>query len=126
GGGGGNWSEARVEFHRRLAFPCACFVFSLVAVPLGAQPRRGGRAAGTLLSVLLIGLYYSLFITGAGLSREGKLGPGLGIWLANLVLTALGLLLLPRMEQMRGDIKWLARLTRLELWKRLLRRTKAQ
>jgi LPS export ABC transporter permease LptF/LPS export ABC transporter permease LptG len=120
------WREARVEFHRRLAFPFACLVFALVAVPLGAQPRRGGRAAGTLLSVLLIGLYYSLFITGAGLSREGKLGPGLGIWLANLVLTALGLVLLPRMEQMRGDIKWLGRLTRLELWKRLLRRKKAQ
>jgi hypothetical protein len=101
-------------------------VFALVAVPLGAQPRRGGRAAGTLLSVLLIGLYYSLFITGAGLAREGKLGPGLGIWLANLALTALGLVLLPRMEQMRGDIKWLGRLTRLELWKRLLRRKKAQ
>ena len=123
---GPSWREAHVEFHRRLAFPFACFVFALVAVPLGAQPRRGGRAAGTLLSVLLIGLYYSLFITGAGLSREGKLGPGLGIWLANLVLTMLGLLLLPRMEQMRGDIKWLGRLTRLELWKRLLRRKKAQ
>jgi len=123
---GPTWREARVEFHRRLAFPFACLVFALVAVPLGAQPRRGGRAAGTLLSVLLIGLYYSLFITGAGLSREGKLGPGLGIWLANLVLTTLGLVLLPRMEQMRGDIKWLGRLTRLELWKRLLRRKKAQ
>jgi lipopolysaccharide export system permease protein len=123
---GPTWREARVEFHRRLAFPFACLVFALVAVPLGAQPRRGGRAAGTLLSVLLIGLYYSLFITGAGLSREGKLGPGLGIWLANLVLTTLGLVLLPRMEQMRGDIKWLGRLMRLELWKRLLRRKKAQ
>jgi|KBSMisStandDraft_5_1062788.scaffolds.fasta_scaffold54798_1 LPS export ABC transporter permease LptF/LPS export ABC transporter permease LptG len=121
-----NWREARVELHRRLAFPFACMVFALVAVPLGSQPRRGGRAAGTLLSVLLIGLYYSLFITGAGLSREGKLGPGLGIWLANITLTALALVLLPRMEQLRGDSKWLARLTRLELWKRLLRRKTAQ
>src|SRR5262245_12639488 len=119
-----NWREARVEIHRRLAFPFACLVFALVAVSLGAQPRRGGRAAGTLLSVLLIGLYYSLFITGTGFAREGKLGPGIGIWLANIALTILGLFLLPRMEQMRGDIKWLARLTRLELWKRLLRRKK--
>jgi len=124
--GGANWREARVEFHRRLAFPFACLVFALVAVPLGAQPRRGGRAAGTLLSVLLIGLYYSLFITGVGFAREGKLSPVIGLWLANIVLTILGLVLLPRMEQMRGDIKWLGRLTRLELWKRLLRRKKVQ
>ena len=44
---GEGWREARVEVQRRLAFPFACFVFALVAVPLGAQPRRGGRAAGT-------------------------------------------------------------------------------
>src|SRR5204863_8694732 len=32
---GKNWREARVEFQRRLAFPFACLVFALVAVPLG-------------------------------------------------------------------------------------------
>src|SRR5207237_5568596 len=79
---GKNWREARVEFQRRLAFPFACLVFALVAVPLGAQPRRGGRAAGTLLSVLLIGLYYSLSLVGAGLAREGELSPWTGSWMA--------------------------------------------
>jgi len=34
--------------HRRFAFPIACFALALVAVPLGAQPRRGGRAAAAL------------------------------------------------------------------------------
>src|SRR5438105_46705 len=77
---GKNWREARVEFQRRLAFPFACLVFALVAVPLGAQPRRGGRAAGTLLSILLIGLYYSLSIMGAGFAREGKMRRWTGIW----------------------------------------------
>jgi LPS export ABC transporter permease LptF/LPS export ABC transporter permease LptG len=123
---GRNWREARVEFHRRLAFPFACLVFALIAVPLGSQPRRGGRAAGTVLSVLVIGLYYSLSVTGAGLSREGKLSPFLGIWLANLSLTALAVFLLPRMEHLRGDSRWLRRLTRLEIWKRLLRRRQQQ
>src|SRR5208282_3703189 len=65
---GPGWREARVELHRRLAFPFACFVFALVAVPLGTQPRRGGRAAGSLLAVILIASYYLLFVMGAGLA----------------------------------------------------------
>ena len=51
---GAAWREARVELQTRLAFPVACLVFALVAVPLGAQPRRGGRAAGSLLAVVFI------------------------------------------------------------------------
>ena len=123
---GSNWRAARSEFHRRLAFPAACLVFALVAVPLASQPRRGGRAAGTLLAVLLIGLYYSLSVTGAGLARNGKLSPFMGMWLANIALTGLAVVLLPRMEQLRGESKWLRRFGRLEIWKRLLRRRKAQ
>src|SRR6266446_297320 len=123
---GKNWREARVEFQRRLAFPFACLVFALVAVPLGAQPRRGGRAAGTLLSVLLIGLYYSLSVMGAGFAREGKLSPWTGIWLANIALAVLAVILLPRMEQLRGDGGWFQRISRLETWKRLIRRRQTQ
>jgi len=123
---GKNWREARVEFQRRLAFPFACLVFALVAVPLGAQPRRGGRAAGTLLSVLLIGIYYSLSVMGAGFAREGKLSPWTGIWLANIALTVLAIVLLPRMEQLRGDRGWYRKISRLDTWKRLLRRRKTQ
>jgi LPS export ABC transporter permease LptF/LPS export ABC transporter permease LptG len=123
---GPRWREARVEFQRRVAFPFACLVFALVAVPLGAQPRRGGRAAGTLLSVLLIGLYYSLSVMGAGFAREGKLSPWTGIWLANIALILLAIVLLPRMEQMANDKGWYRRIFRLKLWKRLLRRRKTQ
>ena len=123
---GKSWREARVEFQRRLAFPFACLVFALVAVPLSAQPRRGGRAAGTLLSVLLIGFYYSLSVVGAGFAREGKVSPWTGIWLANVALAALAIVLLPRMEQLRSDRGWMHRFSRLDTWKRLLRRKKTQ
>jgi LPS export ABC transporter permease LptF len=46
--------RARVETQRRLAFPAACLVFALVALPLAARPRRGGRAAGLLIALVLI------------------------------------------------------------------------
>lgn len=123
---GPGWREARVEMHRRLAFPVACIVFALIAVPLGAQPRRGGRAAGTLLAVLIIAGYYLLFVFGAGLAREGALKPAAGIWMADAIIALLGILLLPRMEQLRGDLPWVRSLGKLKSWGRLRRRRKAR
>ncbi|MGB8474565.1 MAG: LPS export ABC transporter permease LptF [Candidatus Acidiferrum sp.] len=120
------WREARVELHRRLAFPVACLVFALVAVPLGAQPRRGGRAAGSLIAVILIASYYLLTVVGAGLARQGALPPALGIWGANILLAILGLVLLPRMEQFRGESRWFKPNIRFRTWARLLRRRKSR
>ncbi|MBZ5540646.1 MAG: LPS export ABC transporter permease LptF [Acidobacteriia bacterium] len=116
------WRDARVELHRRLAFPAACLVFALIAVPFGARPRRGGRAAGFLLAVLLIASYYLLLVLGAGFARQGLVPPAVGIWAANAILAALGLILLPQMEQYRGDSPLLQRLEKIAVWFRLLRR----
>ena len=123
---GPEWREARVELHRRLAFPVACFAFALIAVPIGAQPRRGGRAAGSLIAVLLIAAYYVALIMGSGLARQGSLPPAIGLWMANILLTAAGLALLPRMEQFHSELRWLQPLGRLRTWMRLLRFRRAR
>jgi LPS export ABC transporter permease LptF/LPS export ABC transporter permease LptG len=123
---GRGWREARVELHRRLAFPAACFAFALIAVPIGAQPRRGGRAAGSLIAVLLIASYYVLLIMGSGLARQGSVSPAAGLWMANVLLTLAGLMLLPRMEQFRGESRWLRPLGRLRTWMRLVRLRRAR
>jgi len=91
--------ESRVEFHRRLAMPAACLVFVLVAVPLGARPRRGGRAGGFVVTLLIVCAYYVAFITGAGLARQGTLPAVAGMWLANILTALAGIALLPRMER---------------------------
>ncbi|HEY2119602.1 MAG TPA: LPS export ABC transporter permease LptF [Candidatus Acidoferrum sp.] len=124
---GKGWRDARVELNQRFAFPIACFVFALIAVPLGTQPRRGGRAAGTLLAVLVIGAYYLLFIMGAGLARQGVVPPWIGMWVANVILALMGFALLPRMERYRGESQshgYIARL--LVLWRLFRRRRKAK
>ncbi len=115
---GPGWREARVEVHRRFAFPAASLVFAFLAVPLGARPRRGGRAAGFLVAVLLIAAYYLMFILGTGLARQGALSPALGIWGANLILTLLALMLLPRLEQIRGETRLSRLLASLRAWSR--------
>lgn len=100
---GPGWREARVELEQRFAFPGACIVFALLAVPLAARPRRGGRAMGFLMSLLLVCGYYLVLVLGSGFARQGKISPALGAWLADIVTLMAGLALLPSMERMPGD-----------------------
>jgi LPS export ABC transporter permease LptG len=75
--------------------------------------------------VLLIAAYYLAFVVGAGLAKEGVIKPSFGIWAANLLLLMFGVMLLPRMEQFRGEGGWLPRLSYLKVWLRFLRRREA-
>jgi LPS export ABC transporter permease LptF/LPS export ABC transporter permease LptG len=119
----GTQRDAEVEIQRRLSFPFACISFALLAMPIGARPRRGGRAAGFLITLLLITGYYLMFTIGAGFARQGVIPVWLGIWSANVVTAALGLFLLPRLERMPGSgrsdavLAWLARWRALKLFK---------
>jgi LPS export ABC transporter permease LptG/LPS export ABC transporter permease LptF len=95
--------DASVEFQRRLSFPFACLAFALLAMPIGARPRRGGRAAGFLITLILITAYYLLFTLGAALARGGAIPIWVGIWSPNVMTAGLGLFLLPRLERMPGS-----------------------
>ncbi|HEX8872242.1 MAG TPA: LPS export ABC transporter permease LptF, partial [Candidatus Acidoferrum sp.] len=123
---GPGWREARVELHQRFAFPVACFVFALIAVPLGAQPRRGGRAAGSLLAIVVIAGYYLLLVAGAGFARQGVVSPAVGMWAANAVMAIIAIALLPRMERYRSETTIPAAISRLSAFWRLLRRRKTR
>jgi LPS export ABC transporter permease LptF/LPS export ABC transporter permease LptG len=98
---GPDWRDARVEFNNRIAFPIACIVFALLGVSLGVRPRRGGRAAGLILTLGLIGSYYFLWIAGDHWARQGKVSPWAGIWAANIVAAAVGIYLFGRIETVR-------------------------
>lgn len=121
---GPHWRDARVELQQRFAFPMACFAFALIAIPLGAQPRRGGRAAGSLLAIVIIASYYLLLVTGAGYARQGVIPPVVGMWAADTVLVLIALALFPRMERYRSETPVPAFVTRLSALWRVLRRRK--
>jgi LPS export ABC transporter permease LptF/LPS export ABC transporter permease LptG len=98
---GAHWRESRVEFQRRIAFPAACLVFGLLGVPIGVRPRRGGRAAGLILALVLIGGYYFLFVYGIHLASQGRVDPWIGVWAANIVTALAALFFFRRIENVR-------------------------
>ena len=114
-------TESHVEFQRRFAFPAACLVFALVALPVGSRPRRGGRAGGFVLAITLVSAYYIIFVLCAELARDGSLPIWLGIWTANILMAAAGLALFPSMEKLGGDSPFREALGRLGHWWRQVR-----
>lgn len=93
-----------IEFHRRFALPAACLVLALVGIPLGLSSKKGGKSAGFVLAIALVFAYYFASLVGVSLARQGKVSPGFGVWLANIVFFLGGAFLLWRAERKPIDV----------------------
>jgi len=93
-----------IELQRRLALPTACLVLALVGIPLGLSAKKGGKSTGFVLTIVLVFLYYFASLGGVALSRQNKLPPTLGAWLANIAFAVGGLVLLWRVDRMPIEI----------------------
>ena len=88
-----------IEFHRRFALPTACLVLAMVGIPLGLSSKKSGKSGGFVLTIALVFIYYFLSLVGVSLARQGKVGPMLGAWLANIVFFVAGAILLWQAER---------------------------
>ena len=79
-----------VEIHKKFALPVACVVFVLIGAPIGMRVRRAGPAVA-FVSIGFFLFYYVCLIGGEELANRLLLPAWLAMWLANLVLGALGL-----------------------------------
>jgi len=104
-----------VELHSKIAVPFSALIFALFGAPLslifaqGGAPR--GRAAGVIISVLLVACYQGLLLWLSTLGKRGVVDPVLAPWTPNLLFLVIGVVLLI----------WLDRLSRLDLFARLRR-----
>jgi len=87
-------TEINIEYHKKFSIPFAAFVFGLIGIPLGIRKIRGGKSYGFTISLTVIMIYYLLLLTAETLARNDTVRPLIAMWLPNLVLGALGLLLL--------------------------------
>jgi lipopolysaccharide export system permease protein len=89
----------RVEIHKKYAIAFACIVFVLIGAPLALRFPRGGVGMVITVSVAVFSLFWVSLIGGESLADNGLIGPGLSMWLANLVLLPVGGLLVSRMSR---------------------------
>jgi LPS export ABC transporter permease LptF len=88
-----------IEFHNRFALPSACLVLAMVGIPLGLSSKKSGKSGGFVLTIVLVFVYYFISLIGVSLAKQGRVSPGFGAWLANLVFFAAALFLLWQAER---------------------------
>ncbi len=98
---------ASVELNYRFALPVASLVLALVGIPLGLFSRKGGKAAGIVLTIFLVFLYYVLMAFGLSFAKQGRISPVLGLWLANLAFGLTGILMLANLRRVRLRLQFL-------------------
>lgn len=113
---------ALVEMHKKFSIPTACLVFGLIALPLGFNNRRGGKASGFAVSILVILVYYVMISNGEEAARFGKAPAWIAMWLPNLIMAALGILLLVRKNRDKSLLlSKVDRWVREDVWSRIRR-----
>jgi len=98
-------TDMEIELHRRFAFPFACFIFAIVAVPLGIHNRRSGKAAGFSLSIAALLFYYIVQSLGRTLGEKALMPMVLAVWLPNIIFLTGGIYLF--VKAAREESIWL-------------------
>jgi LPS export ABC transporter permease LptG/LPS export ABC transporter permease LptF len=98
---------ALVELHYRFALPVASLVLALVGISLGLSTRKGGKAVGLILTILLVFIYYIIMAFGLSFAKQGRLPPAVGLWLANVIFAAAGVWMLAQLGSVRTHLQFL-------------------
>ena len=80
----------RVEIHKKRSIAIACLIFVLIGAPLGLSIRRGGLGVGGGLALAIFLFYWVTLVQGEKLADRGMLEPWIGMWIANIVMTLVG------------------------------------
>lgn len=88
--------ELRAEFHKKISFSMATFIFTLIGLPLAVVTRRGEAVVSFSLSMAIVAIYYSLFVWGRALAVEGNIPPFIALWMPNVLMGGCGIYLIKK------------------------------
>jgi len=108
----------QMELHKKFSLPFACFVLSLIALPLGTH-SRSGRSWGVSVALGVFLLYYFMLSAAWSFGESGLYPPVVGMWMPNLLFGLLGVLMfrrelneapIPILDNLDALPAWIARL----------------
>ena len=83
----------KMEWHRKFSISLACLVLFFIGAPLGAIIRKGGLGMPLVVAIVFFLIFHLLNMFGDKFSKEGILEPAIGMWLAIISLTPVGIFL---------------------------------
>jgi lipopolysaccharide export system permease protein len=98
-----NRNRYLIEIHKKFSLAAACLIFVILGAPIAVRFPRGGVGLVLGVSLLVFALYYVGLIGGEALANNGYLPPFWAMWGTNVILTAIGLVLLFRMGREAGS-----------------------
>ena len=82
-----------IEYQKKFTLSAACLALFLIGAPLGAIIRKGGLGMPVVVSVIFFLVYYIISTIGEKSAKDGDLSPVIGMWIAIIILTPIGLFL---------------------------------
>ncbi len=92
--GGTALGNLQINLANKLAWPFACIISILLAVPLALRFGKRGRTLGIALAIILFFVYYLMISAAAAFGRNGAINPFLAAWLPNIIMGTAGAALL--------------------------------
>jgi lipopolysaccharide export system permease protein len=90
---GADATKERVELQLKIAFPFACFMMVMIAVPIASTPKRAGFARSFGIAFGIAFVYFSFARTMHALGTAGDVPPLVAAWAMNAFFFAVGLMM---------------------------------
>jgi lipopolysaccharide export system permease protein len=94
-----------IEINKKFSLAAACLIFSILAPPIALRFPRGGVGLVIGVSLLVFALYYVGLIGGEAAANNGYVPPFWAMWGTNVIMTAVGIVMLLRMGKDRGSAR---------------------
>jgi LPS export ABC transporter permease LptG len=96
--GGTALGNLQLNLADKLAWPFACFIGVVLALPLALRFGKRGRTLGIAMAIIAFFVYYLMTSAAAAFGRNGAINPYLAAWLPNALMGIVGVTLL-RLEE---------------------------